>query len=72
MSYYSTVLENAPISDSAKCSMASSALEFSEDVVKATDPLIIEMFQRIERGESTHEEEIAKVIERFNQYGNIL
>lgn len=70
--YYETVLKNAPISDSAKCSMASSALEFSEKVVKATDPLLIEIFQRIERGETTHKEEVDKLLLQFNRDGKVV
>lgn len=67
-----STIANAPIRETAKQAMYSTALSFSEDVVKATDPLLIEIFGRIERGESTHEEEVAKLFERYKKYGTIL
>lgn len=60
-------IANAPIRETAKQAMYSTALEFSEDVVKATDPLLIEIFGRIERGESTHEQEEAILMKQWNE-----
>lgn len=65
-------LEYAPIRESAKQAMYSTALEFSEDIVRDTDPLLIEIFQRIERGESTHQQEIEKLFSKYHQNGTVL
>lgn len=51
--------------------MASTALEFSEDVVRRTNPILINIFTRIENGESTHEEEIAMLFSNYRKYRKI-
>ncbi|WP_066804905.1 hypothetical protein [Moraxella oblonga] len=66
-----TLPPNTQLSKTTISAMASTALEFSEDVVKSTNPILIAGFERIEKGESTHEEEIAKVIDNFLKYGKI-
>ena len=41
---------NINISETAIQAMASTALEFSDEVVESTNPLLIEIFQRIQAG----------------------
>ncbi len=62
---------NANISDSAIQAMASTALEFSDEVVESTNQLLIEIFQRIQSGETTHEEEEQRLIDNFLRTGKI-
>lgn len=62
---------NTKLSKTAISAMSSTALEFSDEVVKSTDPILIAGFQRIESGESTHEEEIQKLINNFLRHGKI-
>lgn len=62
---------NTNLSKTAISAMSSTALEFSDEVVKSTDPILIAGFQRIESGESTHEEEIQKLINNFLRHGKI-
>lgn len=62
---------NTKLSKTAISAMSSTALEFSDYVVKSTDPILIAGFQRIESGESTHEEEIQKLINNFLRHGRI-
>lgn len=62
---------NTKLSKTAISAMSSTALEFSDDVIKSTDPILIAGFQRIENGESTHEEEIQKLINNFLRHGRI-
>lgn len=62
---------NTKLSKSAISAMSSTALEFSDDVVKRTDPILIEIFTRIERGETTHEEEVQKLFDKYAKYGSI-
>lgn len=65
------LLQQKNISHSAINAMASTALEFSDDVVKRTNPILVDIFERIERGESTHEEEIQKLFNNYYQHGTI-
>lgn len=62
---------NTKLSKTAISAMSSTALEFSDEVVKSTDPILIAGFQRIESGKSTHEEEIQKLINNFLRHGKI-
>lgn len=62
---------NTKLSKTAISAMSSTALEFSDEVVKSTDQILIAGFQRIESGESTHEEEIQKLINNFLRHGKI-
>ncbi|WP_294034313.1 hypothetical protein [uncultured Moraxella sp.] len=59
------------IPPSAVEAMASTALSFSDEVVKSTDPLLIDIFHRIYIGELTHEEAEAMLIHNFLTYGTI-
>lgn len=62
---------NTQLSKDAINAICSTALEFSTEVVESTNPLLIAGFQRIERGESTHENEIAQLLDNFLKYGKI-
>ncbi|MPX19729.1 hypothetical protein [Moraxella catarrhalis] len=62
---------NINISETAIQAMASTALEFSDEVVESTNPLLIEIFQRIQAGETTHEQEEQRLIDNFLKFGKI-
>lgn len=62
---------NTKLSKTAISAMSSTALEFSDEVVKRTDPILIDIFTRIESGESTHEEEIQKLFNNYRKYGTV-
>lgn len=64
-------IDNTTISQTALSAMASTALEFDDEVVKRTNPLLIEIFQRIESGNSTHEQEIEKLFASYLNNGTI-
>ncbi len=59
------------LSKNAINAMASTALEFSTDVIERTNPILIEIFGRIERGESTHEQEIQKLFDNYAKNGSV-
>lgn len=50
----------------AQWAMACTALEFSDDVVQATNHSLIETFKRIEAGQTTYDEEEAKLLKQWN------
>lgn len=62
---------NTKLSKTAISAMSSTALEFSDDVVERTNPLLIDIFTRIERGETTHEEEVQRLFDNYAKYGSI-
>ena len=62
---------NINISETAIQAMASTALEFSDEVVESTNPLLIEIFQRIQAGETTYEQEEHRLIDNFLKFGKI-
>lgn len=62
---------NTNISKNAIRAMASTALEFSDDVVERTNPILIDIFSRIERGETTHEAEIERLFDNYRKYGTV-
>lgn len=66
-----TLPPNTQLSKTVMSAMASTALEFSEDVVRRTNPVLIDIFTRIENGESTHEEEIAMLFSNYRKYRKI-
>ncbi|MDO5652061.1 MAG: hypothetical protein Q4G13_08025 [Moraxella sp.] len=67
----SNLVLNANISSSAKQVMASTALEFSDKVIQATDPILVEIFMRVESGQSTYEQEEALLFDKFLKNGTI-
>lgn len=64
-------VHNANISKTALSAMHSTALEFDDEVVKSTNPLLIAGFERIKNGDSTHEQEIEKLVNNFLTFGTI-
>lgn len=64
-------IDNTNISQTALSAMASTALEFDDEVVKSTNPILIAGFQRIKNGDSTHEQEIEKLMNNFLTFGTI-
>ncbi len=50
----------------AQWAMACTALEFSDDVVQATNNRLTETFKRIETGQTTYEEEEARLLKQWN------
>ncbi len=50
----------------AQWAMACTALEFSDDVVQATNHSLIETFKRIETGQTTYDEEEARLLKQWN------
>lgn len=64
-------LSSAKLSKTAISAMNSTALEFSSDVIERTDPILIDIFTRIENGDTTHEEEIEKLFSNYRKYGTV-
>lgn len=63
--------KNIKLSKTAISAMSSTALEFNTDVVEKTNPILIDIFTRIENGETTHEKEIQKLFDNYAKYGSI-
>lgn len=66
----SSNISNSCISESAKQAIASVNLSFSDDMTPSQEQDMINMLMRIDSGETTYDQEEARLLQEWNEINN--